>query len=513
MPRIVPFEQSPLLTLTRLPLSPGLVRSGLQIPEALFSSLQNPVPTDCLEGAVLLQSCGYACDAESEIRKRVATQQEDGSFSLSFAESLALMRAAWALGEWKNDADMLAIVTRWLQWAAERENDDLSTAELADLMELTLAFCRASGGHGAQRFMRTLLPKSGIWDAKLNTFHLQRPSSRAAEADRLTAVEMADGIRCALCHGEFSGSGTELRAGARGWERISRWHGASCGGTSADPWLQGCAPNAWIEPAAAAAWAEAFSKASDFGQDWALEPLDRLMENALPVASERPDQMFRVHADGTDHPAKSAVGRLLRSWASLLLRSVSRTGEGVDVIRILPGVFVCPSEQGILRLQVAQAKENIWTIRIHTESSVRCTLRIRIPAWVGNGRWKLNQDEAEDLKPGEYLSLEREWSDGDHLTIRMVPGVTVDHGYHQSSAVYCGAKLMALPLEKGPTAYVLKGEVRRGSSQIQAQLAPVNGWESLDVPVLPEAGEAVWMTLKPFDETKERLALFAGERV
>ncbi len=53
------------------------------------------------------------------------------------------------------------------------------------------------------------------------------------------AAALADGARAALARGWLNGSATEMNAAKTGWEKISRYHGAICGGLTANAMLCG----------------------------------------------------------------------------------------------------------------------------------------------------------------------------------------------------------------------------------------------------------------------------------
>jgi uncharacterized protein len=79
-------------------------------------------------------------------------------------------------------------------------------------------------------------------------------------------------------------------------------------------------------------------------------------------------------------------------------------------------------ERGLtLRQETGFPREPRTRLRFKLLSSARFTVHIRIPAWIGPGaRLKLNGEMLDAFaSPGSYLSLQREWHDGDHLELAL----------------------------------------------------------------------------------------------
>jgi len=74
-----------------------------------------------------------------------------------------------------------------------------------------------------------------------------------------------------------------------------------------------------------------------------------------------------------------------------------------------------------LRQETSFPTEQGTTLHIKTSAPQRRTIHIRIPAWIADGgSVKINGRELEAFaQPGSYLSLTREWHDGDKIEISL----------------------------------------------------------------------------------------------
>ena len=543
MPRQPVFERAPLMAAGRLAGRPGTIRSRIEAPAALLALLPDEIPDCCLEGAARLSACGYASKAEEAIRARIARQAEDGALP---GDALALARAAWVLAEQTGDRELSEAVAAWLGWLSRNYEhwiaDGSRRYEAADLLTLAVDFYRATGKRGALVLLSKLRKDAFDWATALGTFSLTRPMLKAVPPEEAAAgladpdeekraycqmqrvvgqaVTLADGMRATLAGAIYSGSGTGLEACRRGWERISRAHGAACGGTTADPMLEGGSPYAAIDPAAVGAWAEALAAMAEASMDWAVDPLEQIAENALSACSLVPGKALRVNAgDGQTYGPLAepgqALGRLLRGWAAVLSTAVTAAPTGMDVLLLLlqEGVWACPLGEGFCRIQTAWQGDQ-FTLRLRTEKEGLATLRIRVPAWAENVTWRLNGGEAEAAAPGEYQRIERMWQDGDRIELSLNRKLRVQRGYHQSETVWLGAELMALETEgKDCGILALAGEPGIRDGEVTAALQAAEAGKTADMPVLPPLkGEPVQAVLRPFAAVKTPVAVFAGRQ-
>jgi hypothetical protein len=208
-------------------------------------------------------------------------------------------------------------------------------------------------------------------------------------------------------------------------------------------------------------------------------------------------------------------------------------------------------------------------LKLRTEKPVEFPLYFRIPGWCGSAAVQVNGDRiAASVNERGFVKLEREWTDGDRLELRlpMEPRVetgretpypdTQIHGHHYFSrslakrkdigepfaSIVYGPLLFALPLgEKSPNEplpgakwnYALNVAPQNASSQIDVVARPMPThweWQLADAPVelrvpalafdwqtnashpLPDVpvvdGDASTISLVPIGCTKFRISMF-----
>lgn len=562
MPLKLIFDQAPLTAMTCQPLRAGMVRTN----QAKLRQLQSIAAADshpaALEGAFRLACLLSAEPAEGEaaarIRRALSAQKPDGSFDLPVADAVALLRACWALYEYEARKPLLEHIVRWCAWAAANWEtviaDDGVWEAPADLMELLENLYRVTGKAALLTLVDRLSSQTMAWSSVLNTINAQRPTSRSItreELDTCLAIEkgsregyynhfiranspeaLADGARAAMARGWLSGSATELHAARTGWERLSRYHGAVCGGLTSGEMLEGTSPSAPVSMAAVGAWLEALCvAANDKHAEWAWEAMERMAVNAVPAAiredgvlpfqrvnalTAAPDakDCFRV---SEDHDVR-AVRRLVRGCAALSHCAVTARPNGFDVNLYIPGRYVVPVGDGLLVLTV-RGCEGQCTILVNCKQELKAAARLRVPSWTRNTEITINGMESDAGKDcsAASMTIERTWHDGDVIAVTLEESVRVLDGHHQGKYVMKGPHLMALPLEDGADwAKCLLG-CTVADREVTAQLDEVPGWKRkgdvpADVPVLPAPSgkEPVSAKLVPYAETTARIALFPG---
>ena len=389
------------------------------------------------------------------------------------------------------------------------------------------------------------------WSSVLNTVSGQRPTNKAITKEELSAglakengsregyyshfcrtnhaESLADGARSTMMKGWYSGSATELNATKNGWERLSRHHGAICGGLTSDELLEGTSPAEAVSTAGLGAWAEALASAALTEKaDWAFETLERMAYNAMPacisgdelLAFQRVNTLGEKVDDAVcfsvadDHAARALV-RLTRGYAALASSVVTARADGASVNLYIPGRYAVPVEDELLVLSVSASAKGA-NITVHCKNEVKSALRLRMPGWSRTTEVTLNgADHHLDVKAG-VMTFDRTWHDGDVISLTFEQSLTIEAGHHQGKYVLCGPVLMAALADEKWQAALLSAA--QSDNRVVAELAPVKGWKQrgampADIPVLPETeGDAFQQTLQPYAKTAARIALFPGRK-
>ena len=548
------YEKSPLTVLKAAALRPGQVKMNNAVMEQLYAMLENARNEYAAwEGMIRLGAVLGKKDvtAEKWTRQMLDMQKEDGSLPLTLPQALAVMRAAMALYEQTAERSLLEKIAAWCGCLAADWENVIACQEIrttpADLMEMLVNLYRITGKKAVSNLCAKLRQEGMDWSGTLHTFSVQRPMSRVtpwadmeaglaaeqgSEAGFYTrqyltchAENLADGMRSAQVNGLYSGNGMELSAGKTGWEKISRYHGALCGGITADETIAGTSPSAAVDAASLGAWAEAFAQ-----QDaaWAFDALETLVENGLPAAVVEgklvPFQRvnsLKVNAGTNDcyhvHDADApqvwrALARLSRGFAAAASTAVMSCKDGMEINLYMPGTYLVPVEGGACRVEIAGG-DGKYTITMKAKQAFKAAIRIRVPAWTDDAYIEVNQDGGDEGRPGQYLTLERTWNPGDVIRAEFGLNLRTVAAHHQGAAVLLGAKVMAAKAEGDNWAVALCGEPEIKDGKVTAALAPVADWRKkgavpADLPVLPACGEAVETELTPYAQTPCRIAMF-----
>jgi len=548
------YEKSPLVALKELPLRPGQVRIVNDKMEQLYALANGcELKPALLEGLFRLACVLKSKPMEEPVAKTILVlleqQAEDGSLPLDVAESVAVMRGALAMYELDAKRPLLEKLVSWCAWLSENWENVMACNAVrthsADLMELLQTLYRVTGKKAILSLCDKLRQQAMDWSGILHTFAVQRPMNRVtAWKDMEAGLEaeegseagfytrqyltchgesLADGVRCAMLNGLFSGNGMELSAGKTGWEKISRYHGAVCGGVTADETIGGRSPSCAVDAASLGAWAEAFAGV-DNEETWAFEALETLLENGLSAAMNGglliPFQRVNglsancgtkdcYHVHEGEEQVLRALNRLCRGYAKAASSSVTVSQHGLSVNLYMTGRYAVPLAEGTCVVTLEEDK-----IKLNVKQPVKAALRLRIPAWTEDACITVNEEGGQEGHAGSWLTIERTWQDGDTVKVEFTKKITVSNGHHQSACVRYGAKVMAYVPADDVWNVALCGTPVLENGQVVAEFKRVPDWRKrggvpMDLPVLPVVeGESFRAVLKPYDEAPCRIALF-----
>lgn len=548
------FEKSPLIALTDLPLRPGQVRVSNDKLNQLYaltaSAQQQPA---VWEGAFRLACVLKAKPMEEPvaawINAALASQGEDGGLPVDVADAVAVMRAALAMYELDARRPLLEKLAAWCGWIAENWDDVLSCNAVrthpADLMELLQTLYRVTGKKAILSLCDKLRQQAMDWSGILHTFAVQRPMNRVTAWNDMEAgleaengseagfytrqyltchgESLADGVRAAALNGLFSGNGQELSAGKTGWEKISRYHGAVCGGITADETIGGRSPSCAVDAASLGAWAEAFA-AHDAKETWAYEALETLVENGMPAAlnGDKLIPFQRVnslsancgtkdcyHVHEGEEQAYRALNRLCRGWAKAVSSAVTVNQKGLSINLYVPGRYAVPLADGACVVTIGDG-----CVKISAKKAVKAAMRLRIPAWTEDACITVNDEGGLEGSKSTWLTIDRTWQDGDCIKVDFARSVNVTAGHHQSACIRYGAQVMAYVPSDEWWAVALCGDPVVEDGKVIAHFQRVPDWRKrggvpADLPVLPKTeGETIRAELVPYAEAPCRIALF-----
>lgn len=558
------FDKAPLTAMTCQPLRAGMVRNDSQLLRDLYALAAADERPSALEGAFRLACLVTARPDEEPVAARIRavldSQHADGGFDMPVSDSVAVLRACWALYEYEARKPLLEHAARWCGWAAKNwealTKDDRLWEAPADLLELLENLYRVTGKAALLTLCERVSAQSMAWSSVLNTIAAQRPTNRTVTREEigngmLTEIDsregyysrffrtnhpelLADGARASMARGWYSGSATELGAARNGWERLQRYHGAACGGLTSDELLEGTSPAAAVSTAAVGAWAEALCAAAMTNKaDWAWDAVERLAVNAVPACVKDgavlPFQRVNtLEADaGTegcflvqpDHDAR-ALNRLARGCAAIISSAVTACVDGFAVNLYLPGKYAVPVGDALIMMSVT-VDGGHTVLRIHCKQETRAVMRLRMPWWSRNAEITINgmdSDAGKDCRGG-LLTIERSWRDGDVVDVTLEQSLRVLEAHHQGRIVMRGPALMALSVGTENDWARSLVSCTMENAEVYAVVDRVKEWKRsggvpADIPVLPAASgeETERVRLVPYSTASARIALFPGRK-
>jgi len=112
-------------------------------------------------------------------------------------------------------------------------------------------------------------------------------------------------------------------------------------------------------------------------------------------------------------------------------------------------------------------------IRLELSEAAEFPLCLRIPGWCAQARISINDQQPETMTGGHSLVLEREWSDGDRIALRM----PMTCRWIKGRKTYSGR----IALMRGPSVFCLGRERNRLSAEIDLERITID-MESLSGP-------------------------------
>lgn len=543
------FEKAPLKRAVMLPLRPGQMLTDDSVCKTLAEMAERRGLKDrpmLWEGALrvgaLVNPHPEKLPVADLIRETLADQAEDGSLALPLTDSLAVMRAAWALYEASCSRQLVEAMLRWCGHLSSIWEEVTGCAAIrrspADLLDLLEQLYRVTGKKALLSLADRLRQAAMNWAGVLHTFSVQQPLNKITSVKDMQrgmteedseegfytrqaltchGLSLADGARASVLCAAYSGSGQELSAARIGWEKISRFHGAMNGGICCDEMLAGNSPDAPVDTAALGAWVEALCTAMEQDADATLwDALSIMGANALPRAvmngelqlSQKVNALkaesgkASIRLDENTDRYDMALARLMRGAAALCSHAVTMTADSVSINLPVSGRCVCAVDGKPVTLLMKSA-ENGMTIEVHAKDPVNMKLKLRMPGFVTDGFVKVSRGGSAKMEAGTQREATRAWQDGDTVTMSWKPEVRLVQGFHQGLCAYLGSNLMTLNDQTG-WALAANGEVTVDEAgQVLLSAAPVE-WKSVkgepaSLPVLPvTAGEIRQVKLTPY---------------
>ncbi len=458
----------------------GDLEGGMQAPQLLEASL--------LTAALL----GDAPLRESALRlcmKAISLQREDGSFGAqceSFAARGAMLRALTCAYSLCGDKQILTFMLRYMKFLKDElpgnplsHEDALHTA---DTLGAGVFLYNVTGQKAILPVLTMLIAQGMDYTSLFHTFPYRTPVTRTVSAAALeealarededgyyhhllrtaSAENVSEGLRAAAYSGVVTGSGKHLSAPEVGLTRMMKAHGAPCGALTGVPLLDGRNPASGVSTIVLcelAASLEALLTCPD--GEHVADQLETLIYNGA-AAAIAPDghgvqavqqaNQARISREKRFDMASEeanlftcADGETLTALLCALPRFamhqwlLSRDG-GLCAMGYAPCTLRYRLEETAVRMTVSGDYPAGGTVRIGLRLSADAAfpLHLRIPAWA-KGATAAVDGSTHTGEPGKFLTINRQWHDGDEILLTLPMTVERIDSYHQSVCVARGA--------------------------------------------------------------------------
>ena len=517
-------------------------------------------------------------------KRACAAQREDGFFGSaeeSFAARGRMLRALSCAYSMSGEKQLLTFMLRYMKYLSE----SLAAAPLspedamhiADTLECGITLYNITGQKAILPVLNLLIRQGSDYTTLLHAFPHKTPISRTLSADALAealameaedgyhhhlartanGANLCEGLRASSLSGVVTGHGKHLSAAEAGLARMMKAHGSVSGGITADPLLAGTHPSRGVQAVAACEMAASLeAMLACPGGEHSVDALEAVVYNAVDAAFApdgrgvqamqqanqtllsrelrfpfAPDDanLFTV-SDG------DALCALLGAWPRFIQHQWLLTrDDGLCAMGYAPCTVRYRLGGASVKITVDSQYPASGSVRIGVRVSAPAAfpLSLRIPAWA-KGASAAVSGEILPAREGEFLTLNRQWHDGDEILLTLPMGVCMAPAYHQAVSVTRGPLAFAfapascedvseegyrlLRAEKGFGIALCKNaaveaQVSGSRVTLQAQGVTVPEWgmrgPSCDQPPLcvGAAGETVPVALVPYASAVIRLAV------
>lgn len=525
-------------------------------------------------------------DQALHLALRIAqSQREDGSFGApdeSFAARGAMLRALRSAYSVSGDRQILTFMLRYMKYlkdALQRHPLDVQEAlHTSDTLETGVFLYNVTGQKAILSVMTMLIAQGADYTSLFHTFPYRTPVSRTVSAESLeealahegeegyyhhllrtaSACNLSEGLRTAALSGVITGSGKHLSAPEVGLTRMMKSHGAPCGGLTGTPLLAGRNPTAGVSAASLCQLADSLETLLSCPDgEHVADQLETLVYNGLYAAFSADDHgVQRVQQanqtrisreprfDLTDADANLFTcedGETLCALLAALPRFVqsqwllSRDG-GLCAMGYAPCALRYRLNETGVRLSVTGDYPRSGEVRIALRLTADSAfpLHLRIPAWASGATAAVSGDVYEGT-PGKFLTINRQWHDGDEILLNLPMTVERIDAFHQSVSIARGPlrfvhapahhdgateegyALMdtdegfGIALRAGATLHVVTAE--DGSISIKTRAVALPRWKMKGAscaqpPIaLDETGKEIDITLVPYASAPIRLTV------
>jgi hypothetical protein len=409
----------------------------------------------------------------------LGSQREDGFFGPSDNDDwwprMPMLEALRWHFEATGDARVAPFMTRYFQHQLDRlphrPLDGWAKPRGGDNLDHVLWLYNLTGAPFLLDLADLLHRQTSDW---LREFSMSHSTDYAFDFEFGHGVNRAMGLKEPAVYSQRSGDPSHLDLVRTGWERTVAGHGQIQGTYSCDEFLHGRDPTQGTEFCTIVELLSSFGTVLRIGgAAWAAEAMERIAYNALP-AILTPDHRghqyfqlanqiectpggrnFHVHHENdllfgavTGYGCCAANGPL--GWPRVVAHLWMTSRDGGLIAPLFGPCAVTARLRGGALVTIVEDTDYPFDgnvrLTIRTASPVTFPLHVRRPVWAEGCMLEVNGEGCGYAADAPYVSLYREWRDGDVVTLEMPMPPRVTPWSDTAVAVERGPLVFALAL-------------------------------------------------------------------
>ena len=289
-------------------------------------------------------------------------------------------------------------------------------------------------------------------------------------------VNVAMGLKTSTLYSARTRDLTQRESIKTGVASLLKYHGVVSRLFTGDEHLSGSSPSQGSELCSVVEYMFSLESILDyFGDTWAADTLEILAFNALPstitpdfrghqylqqanqvLVTKAKRDWFNTNDEsnlfGLEPNFGCCTANLHQGWPKLSKALWRATGDGglaafVYAPNILKTTLPTGARVSIETVTEYPFEETI-RLRIEPDAPTRFPLKLRIPAWCNGASVTTPEGVRSDLVPGSWTVLDRSWSAGDSVELKLPMKIHVSFWYKNSAGVELGPLILALKIRE-----------------------------------------------------------------